>query len=85
MRADRILDIKGTVPLWWVNFYGHIHATVPEYAAYVGGTFRMDMLTKILLEEYDAELIKPELCGRDDIYIEFPTEAAKTFFLLKFS
>ena len=86
MRADRILDIKGTVPLWWVNFYAHIHATVPEYATQIGGTFRMDMLTKILLEEYDAELIQSDLVGfRDGITIEFPTEAAKTWFLLKYS
>ena len=83
MRADRILDIKGSEHVW-VNFYVHIHATVPEYAAYIGGTFRMDIMTKILLEEYDAELHVSQL-SRDDITIEFPTEAAKTLFLLKYS
>ena len=83
MRADRILDIKGREHVW-VNFYAHIHATVSEYATQIGGTFRMDMLTKILLEEYDAELHVTQLM-RDDITIEFPTEAAKTLFLLKYS
>lgn len=87
MRADRILDIKGSEHVW-VNFYVHIHATVPEYAGgtsrKANGTSRMDIMTKILLEEYDAELHVSEL-WRDEITIEFPTEAIKTLFLLKYS
>jgi len=38
----------------------------------------------LLLEEYDAELHVSEL-WRDEINIEFPTEAIKTLFLLKYS